>query len=1730
MKQTGKNLLPRLLALVLAFSLLPVQVLSAAVCLPGEPGARVIQDSEHPQKKETPQTTESAFSDTSDASEAQTEPKEKEITPADATASGKKAETDGEKSTEAADTETDSIRETVPEPEGTESSSEHETSANTEKSESSSYQLNITHRLRFYVDGSAKQLDEKEILKLTADDFKNGSYDLTQHIFHREELSAQIQGGPQLNIKSFKEDTTGIPYYNILIVYTVKNGYKAVLKDDAAGSSNLRPRSVYQGRFETVQFIPAKSITLTIQYLYSTTGGMAGVKAADTDKIELFPDANGRASLKNWPVPHYVPGSGNAGSKNPNLNGFRVVLNPSPLNQFLAVPPTGKETPEQIQEALSRGDYNLKEGVDTDSQEYQNAWAQARRLSVNGADFSYTAPAVYGGPAGDENAYTLSVSGLTQDMTVTVYYRRDASSYTVRHLIPKDDAANPDTSVNDDWQVYQNNGTVYEFTEQGRVGAMTKAKSIDITGYKVVHFSQVPIAADNSTVVNIYYMPESIRVIFYTDDVYIDRQQVPVGQYVDFSNFYDEAAYKTANSLSADKAIKNGYRLTGWQYQIKGSNPAEYADVPLDGSHKLQLTKSFIDNAELVSSVEAQDILVLRFVPKWEKITTPIRVVFWTENLNGQDVRVTDTALDGTKERSGEIVHQNPNIDSSYSNIGSFTLDNMFETGESLVDSSGRLVPKLQTQIDSQFIQQMGTVPDSTISDIAGYENPMKISDFYEPCKENPYTILVESVQGGNISEDTTQTTAAANGSTLVYVYYTRKVYTLDFIYYFPSSTAGGDASHVRASSNTEWFISNWSNFPAENPGGWYDIPTENLEDVPMTKTIEAKYGANLLGIWPEDPETLHTGSEATLRVSWTTTAGLHNAYGRKGQNNGCIPGSYASMGASVIANPKNPAIKHSLIAFWKASFNSYRYNYCYEVPELTQSQLGTAVKIYNGEPKDTTMSPEEQLRRNTLYLVPQDNPVFRKYGFTDLLEVNYTNGQIIYPDDTGYNPSGNLYYAIRVYNNGYYAVARRANAVAAMRIHAQSASVRPHLTVVNARADHSSELTDDDPPSGAGYNILENPYDIYFYYTRDRYTITYLSDETTEIGQIELPYGTTLSKKYAFDLNYKKKNGDYVQSEANPDGWSLLIKDAGDTTGKQVSPNLPVCSKRSADGTKIWLFKGWALGPAGTRMMQWEDDARGLTRILDSNLLLYSSWMVPTYKVTFDFAGGTLIPGNNAPVNQYISANQSFVSSGQIPRLTRAGHVLDGWVITQRGTADGTMADENANTPFKFDQPVTSDLQVKAVWEPTSEVSIQYTIRYLVKDTEIKVRDDKKMSGLFLSGTTVWEDAAPPTVAAYLDYIPIEQKASVKLDSVHQDKNVITFYYAAPGMGQYTVEFINYETKSQPSSQPVYVRIESGAADQSAVYPTHADFQALSQRGYRLVDETGKDVADASHLQSLERIEGKESIFTFYVKPIVYTITYLGVEDYLSAGNKLDNKAVYTVTSPDFKVVNPARYTKDGKTYEFLGWSLGSGTKEATGKTSQISKDIVVETGSTGHLVFVANWNPAVYTVTFKPGKHGSLSGKKKFEGINEGAVVSESGITVPKVKPKTGYRFVGWSYSGDSGKLYSSTKILDMKVTHHMVFTAQYKTAKSSGGNKKPKDTEKPTGTEKPKETDKNKTPTTSGASKNPVFAGVKSSAASRSPETGDGTELIFWMLLCAGSLLGTSILLASRKRKTV
>ena len=73
-----------------------------------------------------------------------------------------------------------------------------------------------------------------------------------------------------------------------------------------------------------------------------------------------------------------------------------------------------------------------------------------------------------------------------------------------------------------------------------------------------------------------------------------------------------------------------------------------------------------------------------------------------------------------------------------------------------------------------------------------------------------------------------------------------------------------------------------------------------------------------------------------------------------------------------------------------------------------------------------------------------------------------------------------------------------------------------------------------------------------------------------------------------------------------------------------------------------------------------------------------------------------------------------------------------------------------------------------------------------------------------------------------------------------------------------------------------------------------------------------------------------------------------------------LNNKTEYKVIDKSFKLNNPGIFTMNGKTYVFAGWKLADETKEIDGidfNGQAVSQNVVIETGTTGHLTFIATW-----------------------------------------------------------------------------------------------------------------------------------------------------------------------------
>ena len=121
------------------------------------------------------------------------------------------------------------------------------------------------------------------------------------------------------------------------------------------------------------------------------------------------------------------------------------------------------------------------------------------------------------------------------------------------------------------------------------------------------------------------------------------------------------------------------------------------------------------------------------------------------------------------------------------------------------------------------------------------------------------------------------------------------------------------------------------------------------------------------------------------------------------------------------------------------------------------------------------------------------------------------------------------------------------------------------------------------------------------------------------------------------------------------------------------------------------------------------------------------------------------------------------------------------------------------------------------------------------------------------------------------------------------------------------------------------------------------------------------------------------------------YTISYE-----LNGGTvSPDNPTSYTIESEDFKLTNP---TKDG--YTFYGWT-------GTSVDVTMSKDVAIQTGSTGNREYSANFSLIIYTISYEL-NGGVLSSN------NPETYTIESGDFALNNPTKIGYKFDGWTGTG--------------------------------------------------------------------------------------------------------------------
>lgn len=457
------------------------------------------------------------------------------------------------------------------------------------------YYLFIVHSLNV----DEKQYGSTELIELDMNDFVEDSYDLHKHVLEKEGMktvrasyldkeTCDLTEGWTVSKSDFEqagdpEDGSGYYAVQILIEYEVAQGYQAVVSDypnPADDPYGIMPLVGFiGGNIADITFEPANIVNIKVQYMYSPTGGLAGMPAAESRQYQVVVEA-GKEVEEQWDIPYAD------GTNYQNLEGFRIVLNPKPLNAFLVDPALANEMTDhldvqKVQDAMENDRFTIdpNKGVYRDglaeggeygniySDAYNQAWNKARFITAgNGLYTAKAASENYSGNKG-EGANPLKAPKLTvnipaeqtlvilakleaisgadstaekerlqkeldDSLTITVYYRRNAGVYKVAHWVsnlPADQQAGKEKQFKDKVAYYK----VYEESRQGRIGAMTNAVpgmdlmerkgvdkwiedgGFDFTSYVTEGFGQKIIEPGDQTKIDIFYKPASAYRIIF---------------------------------------------------------------------------------------------------------------------------------------------------------------------------------------------------------------------------------------------------------------------------------------------------------------------------------------------------------------------------------------------------------------------------------------------------------------------------------------------------------------------------------------------------------------------------------------------------------------------------------------------------------------------------------------------------------------------------------------------------------------------------------------------------------------------------------------------------------------------------------------------------------------------------------------------------------------------------------------------------------------------------------------------------------------------------------------------------------------------------------------------------------------------------------------------------------------------------------------------------------------
>ena len=346
------------------------------------------------------------------------------------------------------------------------------------------------------------------------------------------------------------------------------------------------------------------------------------------------------------------------------------------------------------------------------------------------------------------------------------------------------------------------------------------------------------------------------------------------------------------------------------------------------------------------------------------------------------------------------------------------------------------------------------------------------------------------------------------------------------------------------------------------------------------------------------------------------------------------------------------------------------------------------------------------------------------------------------------------------------------------------------------------------------GENITFEKYDtesgakIYYYVE----TLNGATGDTTYNGRtykqykvIDLKYSSNINLTYAEEFHpitgftqgdsnpYLPKDGEVGMKENNylyytrnsynlkfynynayVDGKGGSVQYEAPLSGYSFTPDYPADLEPNA-----YVFGGWYTTAGCYEGSEADLDTMTMPA---SDVILYAKWVAKTHTVKIYLTKDELNNGGN-PLNTWENVEHGkTVEKPADP--TNGGYTFVGWFY---------ISDTGEEKAFTFSMPVNRDLNLYAKW--SSNTLMEYTIRYQLEDgTEIA----PPTTGSALAGTTKTFNAKTGTElneGYQSGYFPEVSSHSITIDIADASKNEYTFVYVAKDEVEYTVRYLDKTT-----------------------------------------------------------------------------------------------------------------------------------------------------------------------------------------------------------------------------------------------------------------------------------------------------------------------------------------------